>query len=547
MILLSTTEDGRLQTFKGLNMLYMVQTMVHLCAARDLAWDPRNKVLYLCRNFGNEVEAIRTNLDGIAVQRHFLGTVFFSSLSREDQCICYRVLLGKEPPPVMSITPPTPHPGHGCTFSECAIQKTRLNPRLSKPGLRKQSISSLLSPTWLYVSKAARKYTITTTREPTEHLGSTNISLEPIAPNMNSLQTAKDPKPVARQTLAHYMPSTGPRVPQAMVTRQGIELKRADEIQTPHFKCQQDTSHCSCSQENTNGCSQYSAVLERTSREDQLVDSSEMFGTSQTPQVPSRNTKELVAVSLSPSGDTSEPEASSCEDKAAAEISQNLDSSLRLRHHHTKPQSRMLLQDLLVDTKKQQQLNRPTVARIRSAPPSRIPQSLVAGQGSTPLSRRINTSGNEFDELMFPWTDKIEVNATKYLRYHSQLSSASSGKSFLQFVPTPLESYEAHKPDILPSSLAPPRFDSIIEQKLVVNPYAQDNIDTSESCLATQNCAQNDEAQLPHISQDAARFAQTYRAEMPDFEDGYGIQLTKHDDHTLNHCLNYTKHQCQKP
>lgn len=82
--------------------------MLFYCRARDLLWDPRKDILYLCKTQSVEVKRIRAQVNTKEVQELFLGTPFFSRLYVEDQRLCYRLLLNADPPPTMAITPPPP-------------------------------------------------------------------------------------------------------------------------------------------------------------------------------------------------------------------------------------------------------------------------------------------------------------------------------------------------------------------------------------------------------------------------------------------------------
>ena len=94
--------------FKSLNIQYLLATLLSYCKARDLLWDPRKDLLYLCKNEAVEVQRIRVRLNTKEVKELLLGTSFFSRLHVEDQRLCYRTLLDTEPPPIMAITPPAP-------------------------------------------------------------------------------------------------------------------------------------------------------------------------------------------------------------------------------------------------------------------------------------------------------------------------------------------------------------------------------------------------------------------------------------------------------
>lgn len=107
--MLSLNLDGKITNIKGLNITYLVNTTVHLCTSQDLLWDPRKDLLWLCRKYGKEIQSIRVQLNARQVKENFLGTAFFSTLSVKDQRLCYHVLLGKEPPPSMFLTPAPVH------------------------------------------------------------------------------------------------------------------------------------------------------------------------------------------------------------------------------------------------------------------------------------------------------------------------------------------------------------------------------------------------------------------------------------------------------
>lgn len=81
-------------------------TLLSYCKARDLLWDPRKDILYLCKHRTEEVQRIRRHLNNREVKELFLGTSFFSRLDLDAQRLCYQTLLDTQPPPIMSITPP---------------------------------------------------------------------------------------------------------------------------------------------------------------------------------------------------------------------------------------------------------------------------------------------------------------------------------------------------------------------------------------------------------------------------------------------------------
>lgn len=184
-------------------MLYLVKTLVHYCRVRDLAWDPRKDLLFLCQQYGEEVQAIRGYLDQKAVQQNFLGTPFFSRLGPADQHRCYQILLGTEPPPVMAITPPAPGYKHSASNSE-DITRPRVTCHKSSPSLNMQSSTSLLSPPIGGKRTASSDRAASNQLKPTELPASSNAR-----PYMAS--TAGQ----SRDSRSRYRPTSAP------VTREG--------------------------------------------------------------------------------------------------------------------------------------------------------------------------------------------------------------------------------------------------------------------------------------------------------------------------------------
>jgi hypothetical protein len=144
-VLLSLKSDGKLRSYKSLNILYLVRTLVQYCKVRDLEWDPREDILFMCRHYSAEVQSMRVQLDQKAVQEHFLGTPFLASLSPEDQRRCYRILLGTDPPPAMAITP---HPPVQKRLASAANSTARLSipSYRSTPSLNAENLPKLLCP-----------------------------------------------------------------------------------------------------------------------------------------------------------------------------------------------------------------------------------------------------------------------------------------------------------------------------------------------------------------------------------------------------------------
>jgi hypothetical protein len=161
-------------------MLYLVKSLVHYCRVRDLAWDPRKDILFLCQHYAAEVQSIRTQLDQKAVQQNFLGTPFFSRLSQEDQRRCYQILFGTEPPPVMAITPPPPLSSHKHSASDSdASAKPRLSSHQSSPSLNAPNTSALLSPPLHGKPRASRQNDVVVNTHIAELPASSNARMTP--------------------------------------------------------------------------------------------------------------------------------------------------------------------------------------------------------------------------------------------------------------------------------------------------------------------------------------------------------------------------------
>ncbi|KAF2010075.1 hypothetical protein BU24DRAFT_467562 [Aaosphaeria arxii CBS 175.79] len=153
--LLRLSMDGKMQNFKGLNILYLVKTTLEFCKRQDLMWDPKHDLYFLCCHFGKELEAIRHRLDVKAFEKYFFSTLFYSRLAPADQRRCSVPILGKEllrsPPPMMAITPPPETTNQAPTLPNVIPpQPTRpiLHPSKSTPQLSagKPSVNSLLTP-----------------------------------------------------------------------------------------------------------------------------------------------------------------------------------------------------------------------------------------------------------------------------------------------------------------------------------------------------------------------------------------------------------------
>lgn len=148
-VLLRLNLDGKMNNFRGLNMLYLVKTTLQYCKSEELAWDPKKDITFLCQSYTSEIEKIRHQLNQKEIQELFLSTPYFAKLSADDQRKCYHALLDREPPPIMSITPPPPQLGHRASNSAPGqLPKPLLLSQKSSPSLNTaaRQPSSFLSP-----------------------------------------------------------------------------------------------------------------------------------------------------------------------------------------------------------------------------------------------------------------------------------------------------------------------------------------------------------------------------------------------------------------
>lgn len=166
LVLLSLKEPRR-KTFRGLNMLHLVKSLVHYCRIRDLLWDPRKDILFLCRHYGEDIQSIRDQLDQKAVQQNFLGTPFFSRLAAEDRRRCYQILLGKEPPPVLETSSTASHTSQKHSHSTLEAPKPRISPHKSAPALNMR-ISEFMAPPLTSKPKPSRQHPTNIGPQPVE-------------------------------------------------------------------------------------------------------------------------------------------------------------------------------------------------------------------------------------------------------------------------------------------------------------------------------------------------------------------------------------------
>jgi hypothetical protein len=127
-------------------MHYLVKTLLYFCRVRDLAWDPRIDVVFLCQHYGTEILAICGQLDHYAIQQNFLVTAFFTRLPFADQRICYQALLGQEPPPIMAVTPRALQDGHFRSQSVSELPRPQIPSQASTAPLKSQVSPDFIIP-----------------------------------------------------------------------------------------------------------------------------------------------------------------------------------------------------------------------------------------------------------------------------------------------------------------------------------------------------------------------------------------------------------------
>ncbi|RMZ72415.1 hypothetical protein GMOD_00007394 [Pyrenophora seminiperda CCB06] len=96
LTLLSLRSDGILKTYKGLNMLYLMKTLLEYCTVANLDWEPRKDILFLCQHYREQVQSIRSQLDEDVVLNAFLRSPFFTRISSGDQHRCYQTLRAQD-------------------------------------------------------------------------------------------------------------------------------------------------------------------------------------------------------------------------------------------------------------------------------------------------------------------------------------------------------------------------------------------------------------------------------------------------------------------
>ncbi|KAF2855540.1 hypothetical protein T440DRAFT_513650 [Plenodomus tracheiphilus IPT5] len=528
LISLSLKKDGQLKTYKSLNMLYLVQTMLHLCIARDLAWDPRKDIHFLCQNYSTQVQAVREKLDKKLVQRNFLGTALFSRLPREDQCNCYQVLLGKEPPPTMSISPPAPQYSHGRSVSDIAMPKPQLNSRHSAPQMSKQVASVLLTPPLVGQTKSMPGDSLIAGLEPTE---TTTLpdSLDPkresrsryrSASKMNYthnnierrplLQSMQYPFPapdiIPGKALANIMPMTGTQ-------------NRSEKPGTLIPKQNDDTYHLDDATRDYKKGFPHEMQHEHHLGDVNLVTPEGQFITLEGPGPSSHLTLPTLATSLQSGTEAFELDAMSHVHETIARLSGEIEAVLQLEDS-TLPKPQHYLEELFYAKVAQQHQVEPCLPNPESTPRRSLPTSLMVGRGT---ARRPHIQAMSSDESQYRsslHTGAVETNALGHSHYYSLPPSVwSSQASSTKITPTSSTVYKAYQPTVLPLSSLSANFAS--QPRQVTSFGGPTDVDDAQRYYQTHSQNRNHQ---PHTSawQDASVLAQAYQADLPRFEDGYG-------------------------
>lgn len=244
-VLLKLETDGKLRSYKGLDLLHLIKTMVHYCRIGNLQWDPREAILFLCQHYGEEIRTFQSQLNQKAVQQDFLASPFVQGLPFHVLRKCYQILLGTEPPPTMAITPPTQPFGHKYSASASdATGKPRASSQqmvdLLRPPTQKKAKTALPLPsngshpssglavpqstaTGMVAELASGERDSRARYRPVNALNSRKVSptgLQPTttksidAPNLPRLPTT----PTAKSGLPHNVPLSSHLVPAPMLT-----------------------------------------------------------------------------------------------------------------------------------------------------------------------------------------------------------------------------------------------------------------------------------------------------------------------------------------
>lgn len=110
-------------------MLHLLRTTLVFCANRELTWDPKTDIVFLCKTYPGGIKSIRAQLNEKELNQWFFVTPFYLGLSIEDQRRCSLALLGREFIQVPTSDVPTSPRFH--QISPAPKASTKQPPRLS--------------------------------------------------------------------------------------------------------------------------------------------------------------------------------------------------------------------------------------------------------------------------------------------------------------------------------------------------------------------------------------------------------------------------------
>ncbi|EUC42989.1 hypothetical protein COCMIDRAFT_72321, partial [Bipolaris oryzae ATCC 44560] len=187
IVLLGNNTAGMLRTFKGLNMLYLVKSLIEFCKLRDLSWSPMENLLLLCERYGGQVQSVRSQLHQKAAYQNFLNTPFLAGLSCDQQRRCYQILTGQAPPATTATNFSLPQSGSSRSRSTVDIPNTQAisdnsSPNISQ-GLRQMEKERPLLRHTLNIGSSSGNPSLNSTRsqEATPPVGDSRSRYRPIS------------------------------------------------------------------------------------------------------------------------------------------------------------------------------------------------------------------------------------------------------------------------------------------------------------------------------------------------------------------------------
>jgi len=548
-------------------MLYLVRTLLHFCQIRNLTWEPREGILFLCQLYRSQVEAIRCRLQPKIVEENFLRTAFLNKLPVQEQRKCYQTLLAQEPPSLKTLAPPQPDAIHtrsqsasGVTRSQgiaraslpdflCPpqsqnvksshmhtaqttpklVQPTQPSPQttfaskdsasryrvVSAPNIRRTSPTDpgfAANPQAQAFSNKQLKLQIPTSSQHQRSFSHSVTNVDPVAMHQVGQQCLK-PRPVSTGTRTAQPPAkhapmvTNPPMPSTS-SRHQIPRKTAPQSSSAPMPEQRSSRlHVVNPDGEAPACDESQGEKQKL----HLVGSGGLY------QSPPTSSKPSPAINkTSTASNTSLPafevNGTSPPNDILAELSANIDAALQVSNHPCTSPPPATIQP--------QEMNRPLMPRAHSAPFTTLPASLSIGNPSHRHSTTPQTSASAGS-----------ITRTNALRYSQQQPLAPSLASIISdglasptLTPAPLSFYKAYQPNSAPTS--PPNLDmspldsACAEYNSQFANFGQvKDVDGMGHYFATQN---QTGSHAVSKSFDSSQLAMEYRAALPEFEDGYG-------------------------